>query len=148
MKIVAVTSCPTGIAHTLMAAEALKKIAEVTGHEIKIETQGSVGSRNVLSETDIAEAAVVILATDIRVDASRFAGKPVYETRISEAIRNTRQVIESAIGLAPMKATPDPKPAEVAPDRAPEAEKPHAAKRLVGITSCPTGIAHTFMPAS
>jgi fructose PTS system EIIBC or EIIC component len=61
MKIVAVASCPTGIAPTLMAAEALKKIAEVMGHEIKVWTQGAIGSRNVLSETDIAEAAVVIL---------------------------------------------------------------------------------------
>jgi PTS system fructose-specific IIC component len=149
MKIVAVTSCPTGIAHTLMAAEALKKSAEVMGHEIKVETQGSVGTRNLLSESEIASADVVVLATDIRVDISRFAGMPVYETRVSEAIRNTREVLEAALKLVPSVKTTDAGPAaETAPLLvAPEAEPSAVGKRLVGITSCPTGIAHTFMAA-
>jgi len=149
MKIVAVTSCPTGIAHTLMAAEALKKSAEVMGHEIKVETQGSVGSRSALSEADISEADVVVLATDIRVDASRFAGKPVYETRVSEAIRNTREVLEAAIGLvqkSPSAGAPPVVETASSSDAA-GAEPPVEGKRLVGITSCPTGIAHTFMAA-
>jgi fructose PTS system EIIBC or EIIC component len=84
--IAAVTSCPTGIAHTLMAAEALKKASEVLGHQIKVETQGSAGTKNQLSEEDIAEADVVVLATDIRVDTARFEGKLIYETHSSEAI--------------------------------------------------------------
>ena len=75
--IVAVTSCPTGIAHTVMAAEALKKAAEQMGHAIKVETQGSVGAKNALTEREIAEADVVILAADIRVNTARFAGKPI-----------------------------------------------------------------------
>jgi fructose PTS system EIIBC or EIIC component len=62
MKIAAVTSCPTGIAHTLMAAESLKKAAELLGHQIKVETQGSAGTKNLLSEEDVAEADVIKLA--------------------------------------------------------------------------------------
>ncbi|MGB8170180.1 MAG: PTS fructose transporter subunit IIB, partial [Chthoniobacteraceae bacterium] len=89
MNFVAVTSCPTGIAHTLLAAEALKKTAAALGHQLKVETQGSIGAKNVLSDRDIDDADVVILATDVRIDAARFAGKPVFETRTSDAIRNT-----------------------------------------------------------
>jgi PTS system fructose-specific IIC component len=148
MKIVAVTSCPTGIAHTLMAAEALKKTAEVMGHEIKVETQGSVGTRNILSDADIAAADVVVLATDIRVDSLRFTGMPVYETPVSEAIRNTRGVLEAAVKLVPKAVASSAAPApEAVPTVAPEMEPVDGGKRLVGVTSCPTGIAHTFMAA-
>ncbi len=104
-RIVAVTACPTGIAHTIMAAEALKKTAAVMGHQIKVETQGSEGTKNILSGEDIANADVVILAADIRVDPLRFVGKPIYETRTSEAIRNTKTVIESALAHAATYAT-------------------------------------------
>lgn len=163
-RIVAVTACPTGIAHTLMAAEALKKTAAALGHEIKVETQGSGSTQHILSSADIAPADVVILATDIRVDPVRFVGKAIYETRTSEAIRNTRTVIEAAVAHAtahaPGKGAPTPvQPAhpelaaiEAAPlqearqqDRA--ATTATAGKQVVGITSCPTGIAHTFMAA-
>ena len=114
-KIIAVTSCPTGIAHTLMAAEALKKVATSLGHQIKVETQGSAGKKGVFTEEDIANADVVILATDIRIEPARFAGKPVLETSTSEAIRNTRGVIVSALALLPPETT-----AEVpAPEKAP-----------------------------
>jgi PTS system fructose-specific IIC component len=145
--IVAITSCPTGIAHTLLAAEALKKAAQHLGHDIKVETQGSVGAKNVLTAADIARADVVILATDIRIDASRFAGKPIFETSTSEAIRNTKFVIDSALALVPADATPSV--AVVAPIAQPQASDstPSGGKRLVGITACPTGIAHTFMAA-
>src|SRR5512138_854736 len=74
-RIVAVTACPTGIAHTIMAAEALKKTAVAMGHQIKVETQGSGGTQNILSAEDIAAAEVVILAADIRVGPIRFVGK-------------------------------------------------------------------------
>jgi PTS system fructose-specific IIC component len=151
MKIVAVTSCPTGIAHTLMAAEALKKAAAHAGHEIKVETQGSVGAKNSLSQREVAEADVVILATDIRVETDRFSGKPVYETRTAEAIRNTAAVLDAAVALVPKPIVRAPEaPVETpapAPAPAPAADAPPAGKRLVGITSCPTGIAHTFMAA-
>jgi PTS system fructose-specific IIC component len=172
-RIVAVTACPTGIAHTMMAAEALKKAAQVMGHQIKVETQGSVGRKNPLSERDIAEADVVLLAADIRVDPARFAGKPIYETRTSEAIRNTRAEIEAAVALSAASgaarggqetiAQVSPIASEPAPDTTastatsatptvpvatPAATAPvTSGRRLVGITSCPTGIAHTFMAA-
>jgi PTS system fructose-specific IIC component len=99
--IVAVTSCPTGIAHTLLAAEALKKAAAYLGHDIKVETQGSVGTKNALTPDDIANADVVILATDIRIDSRRFAGKPIHETSTSDAIRNTNAVLAAALALTP-----------------------------------------------
>ena len=155
MKIAAVTSCPTGIAHTLMAAESLKKAAELLGHQIKVETQGSAGTKNTLSEDDIAEADVIVLATDIRVDTARFAEKPIYETYTSEAILRPKPVIEAALGLLPAKVPASGRDLSGAPPASQEvAEGPAAAvsavsggKRLVGITSCPTGIAHTFMAA-
>ena len=78
--IIAVTACPTGIAHTIMAAEGLEQAAQALGHTIQVETQGSVGVRNALSEADIAAADVVIIAADTRVDTARFADKPLYET--------------------------------------------------------------------
>jgi fructose PTS system EIIBC or EIIC component len=155
-KIIAVTSCPTGIAHTLMAAEALKKVATSLGHQIKVETQGSAGKKGVFTEEDIADADVVILATDIRIEPARFAGKPVVETSTSEAIRNTREVIGSALALLPPDTSvevpaPEKAPVTAAPEEAAAAVAPAAsagAKRFVGITSCPTGIAHTFMAAA
>ena len=158
-KIIAVTSCPTGIAHTLMAAEALRKVATSMGHQIKVETQGSAGKKGVFTEEDVADADVVILATDIRIEPARFAGKPILETSTSEAIRNTREVLGSALALLP----PEPAAEVPAPENAPAAAAPEAAaataaaapaatgggpKRFVGITSCPTGIAHTFMAAA
>jgi PTS system fructose-specific IIC component len=151
-KIIAVTSCPTGIAHTLMAAEALRKVASSLGHQIKVETQGSAGKKGVFTDEDIDAADVVILATDIRIEPARFAGKPILETSTSEAIRNTREVIGSALALlppepaaeipAPQKETAIAQPAAAAPPAA------TGAKRFVGITACPTGIAHTFMAAA
>lgn len=143
-RIVAVTSCPTGIAHTMMAAEALRAAAVQRGWEIEVETQGSVGKQGILTEAGIAAADVVILATDIRVDAVRFLHKPIYETTTAQAIRHTGQVLDAAIALAP------PEKVESAPveaDFVSEAEPSTDSKLLVGITSCPTGIAHTFMAA-
>ncbi len=136
-----------------MAAEALRKVATSMGHQIKVETQGSAGKKGVFTEEDVADADVVILATDIRIEPARFAGKPILETSTSEAIRNTREVLGSALALLP----PEPA-AEVPAAAAPEAAAATAAaapaatgggpKRFVGITSCPTGIAHTFMAAA
>ena len=99
-KIVAVTGCPTGIAHTIMAAEALKKTAAVMGHEIKVETQGSEGVKSALGDEDIAAADVVIVSSDIHVDLKRFAGKPMVAVTTSEAIRKTKAVIEDALAEA------------------------------------------------
>ncbi|MEH6874235.1 MAG: PTS fructose-like transporter subunit IIB [Candidatus Competibacter sp.] len=132
-KIVAVTSCPTGIAHTIMAAEGLEQAAKQLGHDIQVETQGSVGTRNTLTESDIAAADVVIIAADTRVDTARFIDKPLYETSTEPAIRDGAGVIEAALASVPAAAAP--------------ATAPAASLKIVAITSCPTGIAHTFMAA-
>jgi PTS system fructose-specific IIC component len=145
-KIVAITGCPTGVAHTFMAAAALAKTAAVMGHQMKVETQGSQGVKDPLSAGDVAAADVVIVASDIHVDVSRFAGKPIVAVPVSSAIRNTRAVIESAIAeLGEAAATPEALVPLASP--APEVAVASPAKLLVGVTSCPTGIAHTFMAA-
>jgi PTS system fructose-specific IIC component len=157
MKIVAVTACPTGVAHTLMAAEALEKTAAAMGHDLRVETQGSAGARDPLSDAEIAAADAVILASDIHVDVVRFAGKPIHAVRTSDAIRHTRQVIEAALAQVPSAAPSagsteptniavEPGPASASAEAAPPLQA-MTGKRLVGITACPTGIAHTFMAA-
>jgi PTS system fructose-specific IIC component len=147
-KIVAVMACPTGIAHTVMAAESLERTGKVMGHTLRAEMQGSAGAKNVLSEQEIREADVVIIATDIYVNVDRFTGKPIYAASTSDAIRKPRAVIESALAEAEeakaAAAAPAPVVAPAAPPTPPAAGAP---KRLVGVTSCPTGIAHTFMAA-
>jgi len=95
-KIVAVTACPTGVAHTFMSAEALENTAKQMGYEIKVETRGSVGAKNELTPADIIAADVVILATDIEVDKSPFVGKKLYQTSTGAALKKTRQEIEKA----------------------------------------------------
>jgi PTS system fructose-specific IIC component len=140
-RIVAITGCPTGVAHTFMAAEALKKTAAILGHELKVETQGAEGVKTPLSAADVAAADVVIVASDIHVDMARFAGKPMVAVPVSDAIRKTRVVIENALAELKEEETAAP---EVLPVQAPAAI---AAKRLVAVTACPTGIAHTFMAA-
>ncbi|WP_234341364.1 fructose-specific PTS transporter subunit EIIC [Streptomyces sp. NRRL S-1813] len=88
------TACPTGIAHTYMAAEKLAQTARSLGHEIKVETQGSIGAENVLSDNDVREADGVIIAADKDVDRSRFVGKKVLAVGVAEGIRHPEQLIE------------------------------------------------------
>ncbi len=95
-KIVAVTACPTGVAHTFMAAEALSEAGRALGHAIRVETQGSVGAQDQLTDEEIAEADLVILACDIEVDPTRFAGKRVYRTSTGNALKKPRPTIEAA----------------------------------------------------
>jgi PTS system fructose-specific IIC component len=145
-KIVAVTACPTGVAHTIMAAEALKKVAQLDGHTIRVEQQSSAGTKDTLSVQEIADADVVILATDIKVDEERFAGKPLFSVSTSRTIRETSQVIAEALAAAGVQQAapalaPSPAPAAVS------AAATAVSGKLVGITSCPTGVAHTFMAA-
>ena len=85
-----------------MAAEALRKAAEGLGYEVKIETQGSVGAKNVLTDDDIARADAVVIAADAFVDLKRFAGKALYETGTKAALREGEQVIKSALAAAPV----------------------------------------------
>ncbi len=95
MKIVAVTACPTGIAHTYMAAERLEKTAKDLGHEIKVETQGAIGIENALSESDIRQAQVAIFAVDINVEGrERFDGMKIIEVPLHDAIKNARSIFE------------------------------------------------------
>jgi PTS system fructose-specific IIC component len=96
-RLVAITACPTGIAHTFMAAEALKRQASAMGHDIAVETQGSVGAKNVLTDEQIAQADAVIIAADTAVDLSRFAGKALYQTDTGSALKKAPAVIEAAL---------------------------------------------------
>ena len=100
--VIGITSCPTGVAHTYMAQEALEKGAQVLGHEVKIETQGSVGADNVLTAEDIARADVVFIAADNNVDPARFVGKRLYRTGTKAAINDAVQVINTAFASAPI----------------------------------------------
>ena len=100
--VIGITSCPTGVAHTYMAQEALEKGAQVLGHEVKIETQGSVGADNVLTAEDISRADVVIIAADTNVDPARFVGKRLYRTGTKAAINDAVQVINTAFASAPV----------------------------------------------
>jgi PTS system fructose-specific IIC component len=99
VKLVAITSCPAGIAHTYMAAENLKIAAKNMGVEIKVETQGSMGAENVLTEHDIRSADAVIIATATKVDMSRFQGKPILEVPVDEALKDGQRVIQKALKL-------------------------------------------------
>ncbi|MDW6005455.1 PTS fructose transporter subunit IIBC [Vibrio mangrovi] len=95
-KIVAITACPTGVAHTFMAAEALENTAKTMGHEIKVETRGSVGAKNQLTTEEIAAADLVIIAADIDVPLDRFNGKMLYRTKTGPALKKTKEEIEKA----------------------------------------------------
>ncbi|SDK09939.1 PTS system D-fructose-specific IIB component (F1P-forming), Frc family /PTS system D-fructose-specific IIC component (F1P-forming), Frc family [Actinopolyspora mzabensis] len=103
MKFVAVTACPTGIAHTYMAAEALEQAARNRGDELSVETQGAAGS-DPLSEQDINAADAVILAADVGVtDRDRFAGKPVVEASVKQAVDSAASLLERAATAEPMR---------------------------------------------
>ncbi|MGI5528453.1 fructose-specific PTS transporter subunit EIIC [Streptomyces syringium] len=94
LRLLAVTACPTGIAHTYMAAEKLVQAAQALGHEMKVETQGSIGAENVLSDNDVIRADGIIVAADKDVDLSRFAGKRVLSVGVAEGIHHPERLIE------------------------------------------------------
>lgn len=96
MKIIAITACPTGIAHTYMAAEKLQKAAERLGHTIKVETQGAK-TENQLTVEDIDSADIIIMGVDKDIDMNRFAGKNIKKVSTSRVIKNPEKVIEEAI---------------------------------------------------
>lgn len=111
--ILAVTGCPTGIAHTYMAAEAIEKKAKELGYRVKVETRGSGGAKNVLTKAEIEEAAGIIVAADTQVPMDRFAGKPVIQCKVADGISKAEELItKAASGHAPVyeangKATMD-----------------------------------------
>lgn len=102
-RILAVTSCPTGIAHTYMAAEALEKAAKARNCFIKVETRGSGGAKNLLTDTEIEKADCIIVAADAKVPMDRFAGKPVITCQVSDGISHAAEMIDRALsGQAPI----------------------------------------------
>lgn len=96
-RILAVTSCPTGIAHTYMAAEGLEKAAQILGCTIKIETRGSGGAKNVLTQQEIDAADCIIVAADAKVPMERFEGKHVLECQVSDGISRAEELLERAL---------------------------------------------------
>ncbi|WP_353861706.1 fructose-specific PTS transporter subunit EIIC [Azospirillum formosense] len=129
-KIVAITSCPTGIAHTFMAAEGIQQAAQALGHAVRVETQGSVGARDTLTEQEIREADVVLIAADTQVDLARFAGKRVFKSGTKPAINDGRALVERALAEAqPHGGAPAPADG-VAAGKAAKAE--HAAAQRSG----------------
>lgn len=114
-RIVAVTSCPTGIAHTFMAAEGLQTGAHQLGHAIRVETQGSVGAENALTPEEIAAADLVLIAADREVDRGRFNGKRVFATGTKPAITGGARLIEQAFAEAKVQGGEDAARAEAAP---------------------------------
>lgn len=103
LKLLAVTACPTGIAHTYMAAEKLQQAADRLGIDMKVETQGSIGAENVLTDNDVREADGIIIAADKEVDRERFAGKRVLSTGVADGIHKPEELIER-VQSAPVQA--------------------------------------------
>ncbi|MGQ6048094.1 PTS fructose transporter subunit IIBC [Serratia sp. IR-2025] len=99
-RIVAITACPTGVAHTFMAAEAIESEAKKRGWWVKVETRGSVGAGNTITPEEVAAADLVIVAADIEVDLDKFAGKPMYRTSTGLALKKTAQELDKALAEA------------------------------------------------
>lgn len=96
-RLVAITACPTGVAHTFMAAEAIESEAKKRGWWVKVETRGSVGAGNEITPEEVAAADLVIVAADIEVDLNKFAGKPMYRTTTGLALKKTVQELDKAL---------------------------------------------------
>ena len=141
-RIVAVTSCPTGIAHTFMAADALKKKATAAGYTIKVETQGSVGAKDELSAEDIAAADVVIISADTHVDESRFAGKPIYRTSVGASVKDATAVINAAFAEAETAGPAQPSGAKGSMQSVSEAKAALQAKRSGPYKHLLTGVSY------
>jgi PTS system fructose-specific IIC component len=132
VRLVAITSCPTGIAHTFMAAAALQKAGADLGYEIRVETQGSVGAKNTLTEEEIRNCSAAIIAADTHVDPSRFAGVRLLTTSTNDAINHGKDVIARALAL------PAPE-ANAQKTGAPKAEKQ---QRTGAYKHLMTGVSH------
>ncbi|MGH8415941.1 MAG: PTS fructose-like transporter subunit IIB [Pseudomonas sp.] len=104
-RLVAVTACPTGVAHTFMAAEAIQQAAQKLGYDLQVETQGSVGARNPLSAKAIADADVVLLAADIEVATERFAGKRIYRCGTGIALKQPEATLNKALAEAEVESS-------------------------------------------
>jgi PTS system fructose-specific IIC component len=107
-RLVAITACPTGVAHTFMAAEAIQQAAKKLGYDLQVETQGSVGARNPLSAQAIADADVVLLAADIEVATERFAGKRIYRCGTGIALKQSEATLKKALAEAEVESASTP----------------------------------------
>ena len=96
-EILAITSCPTGIAHTYMAAEALEKMGEQLGHKVKVETHGSSGVKNKFTKEEIRNAKAVIIAADTKIDLARFDGKKLIKAKVADGINRPQELIERVL---------------------------------------------------
>lgn len=95
MKIVAVTACPSGVAHTYMSAEALERAAKARGIDVKVETQGSIGIENKLTAEDVKTADIIVLTTDIGLkETERFNGKPIVKVGVSDLVKKADKIVE------------------------------------------------------
>ncbi len=146
-RLIAVTSCPTGIAHSMMAAEAIKKTAALMGHEIQVEVHGAEGTTSPLSPETVAAADAVLIAADIHVELEPFGDKPRLTVSTSRAIRDPKAVLGEVLALVPGLAAAEAAPVERPAEEPMTARAVPVGKRIVAITACPTGIAHTFMAA-
>ncbi|MCY7287120.1 MAG: fructose PTS transporter subunit IIB, partial [Cryobacterium sp.] len=99
--ILAITACPTGIAHTYMAAEKLESAAATLGYELKVETHGSVGIEGTFSQDEIDRADAIVIAADTQVDLSRFAGKRLVSARVADGIHRPQELIADALAATP-----------------------------------------------
>lgn len=98
-KIIAITACPTGIAHTFMAAKALENAGKKLNYEIKVETQGATGIKNKITNLDIEEADAIIFAVETKVrEEERFKDKKIHKISVKEAIKNAEKAINEALG--------------------------------------------------
>lgn len=100
MNIVAITSCPTGIAHSQMAAENLRTTGEKLGHTVSVEVQGAMGTQDELTAEGIEDADAVIIAADTSVNRDRFADKPVVKGTVKDGVNDAEGLIEQAVELA------------------------------------------------
>lgn len=105
MKIVAITSCPTGIAHSQMAAENLRTTAEELGHDVSVEVQGAMGTQDELTAEEIEAADAVIIAADTSVNRDRFEDKPVVNGTVKDGVNDAEGLIEQAVELAESGST-------------------------------------------
>ncbi len=141
MNIAIITACPSGVANSIIAAGLLEKAAQTLNWTAKVECQSTVIDGTKLTAADISDADVVVIAANCPVDTTRFVGKKVYQAEISHVIDDAKSFLESAVAGATLLTQAQVTDAPVA------AKADNAQKKVVAITACPTGVAHTFMAA-
>ena len=141
MNIAIITACPSGVANSIIAAGLLEQAAAKLGWNAKIECQSNVVEPTLLTDADIEQAEAIVIAANTPVDTSRFVGKKVYQADISTVAKDASAFLQTAVESAATLEQATTVTAQVA------AESASATKKIVAITACPTGVAHTFMAA-